>query len=174
MSNAGQRCCQLWVNAPARSNGLAGRARQSTSETRDVKILNLLSPQEPDVKPALRLLGNTGDRITARKMQMLVDLVGFLEEDGPARLAFAHIYQHEIWLTPANQYNRAMVKITVDWPDYGPLRDGMPAMHYRLQITRRAGAAIRDGRSPDIKEIRRLIFERFGWSRANDDSDAGD
>lgn len=103
---------------------------------------------------------------------MLIDLVDFLEEDGPAPLTFAHISQHEIWITAANQYNRAMVKITVDWPDYGPLHDGLPAMHYRLQITRRAGAPIRDGRSTDMKEVRRLFFEGFGWCNPDDDTDA--
>ena len=132
-------------------------------ETSDVRIVNLLSIEEPDLKPALRHMANDHDSIIARIGQMLLDLLNHLEADGNAPLVFAQIYCHEMWLSPANQYNRAMVKIGVDWPDYGPLRDGLPAMHYRLQISRRVGGPSRDGRSRDIAEVKRLICEAFGW-----------
>lgn len=134
-----------------------------------MKIINLMSLQKPDIKPELRKLANDCDRVIALKGQMLLDLVALLEADGPAPAAFGHISGHTVWLSPTNQYNRSRVQVTVDWPDYGRLHDGIPTMHYRLNVSRRVGGPTRDARFHDITEVKRFIWQAFGWSRSSHD-----
>lgn len=94
----------------------------------------------------------------------IINLLSLDEPDGVAPAAFGHLTGHEISLSPANEYNRANVRICVDWPDYGPLADGLPMMHYRLKMSRCVGAPTRDERSQDVAEVKRFIWEAFGWS----------
>ena len=133
-----------------------------------MRIINLLSIiDEPDIKPAVRQLADNRDHIVGHKGQMLLDLVNHLEADGAAPSAFAQLFGHEIWLSPANQYNRAMVKVAVDCPDYGPLDNRLPVMHYRLQISRRVGGPSRDARTREVAEVKNLICDAFGRSSSS-------
>jgi hypothetical protein len=55
------------------------------------------------------------------------------------------------------------VSVWVDWRDYGPLRDGLPEMHYRLQVERPGKTITDDARAKDPIEAERIICEAFGW-----------
>jgi hypothetical protein len=55
------------------------------------------------------------------------------------------------------------VSVRVDWRDYAPLRDGLPEMHYRLQVERPGATLTEDVRAKDVFEAARSIREAFGW-----------
>ena len=63
--------------------------------------------------------------------------------------AFGHIVGNELWLLPANSANRALVKVSVDWQDYGA--SGRGASHaLQTPIQPGQGRALyrRKGREP--------------------------
>lgn len=130
-----------------------------------MRIIHLLNSDGRDVKPSIRCLAEDTNPPIARRGRMLLELVDYLESHGPAPSAFGHLSGQELWLTPANRYNKARVHIGVDGRDYGPLRDGLPEMHYRLVISRRAGLPPhREERVSELSEVERLIWEAFGWA----------
>jgi hypothetical protein len=129
-----------------------------------VRLHNLTTLDDPDIKPAVLRLAADADPAVARKGRMLLELVNHLEARGPAPDAFAHLNGDELWLTPANRYNRARVHVTVVWRDYGPVRDGLPEMYYRLSIRRDGMSLSREERSSDLDEIERTICGAFGWA----------
>src|SRR5688500_8298122 len=53
------------------------------------------------------------------------------------------------------------VRVRVDWQDYGPLRDGLPEMHYRFQIERPGKTISEDARAKDVAEAERIVREAF-------------
>jgi hypothetical protein len=59
---------------------------------------------------------------------------------------------------------RVWVQVWADWPDYGPVRDGLPVMHYRLQIRRPGSNLSRDERMATPAESERVIWQAFGWA----------
>ncbi len=55
------------------------------------------------------------------------------------------------------------LSVRVDWRDYAPLREGLPEMHYRLQVERPGKTISEDARAKDVVEAERIICEAFGW-----------
>ena len=129
-----------------------------------MRLHNLMAPGDPDIKPTIRHLVADANPLAARKGRMLLELVSHLEARGPAPAAFAYLSGDELWLTPANRYNRARVHVAVDWRDYGPVRDGYPEMYYRLSVRRGGASLSREERSGDLSEVERAICEAFGWA----------
>ena len=129
-------------------------------------------PAEPEMQqPAAAPLAKGSPRsatgsqvIDSSSPASLLELVNHLEARGPAPDAFAHLNGDELWLTPANRYNRARVHVAVVWRDYGPVRDGLPEMHYRLSIRRDGMSLSREERSSDLAEVERAICGAFGWA----------
>jgi len=133
-----------------------------------VRLLNLMAPDDPDIKPIVRHLAADANPLAARRGQMLLELVSYLEARGPAPAAFAYLSGDELWLTPANRYNRARVHVAAVWRDYGPVHDGYPEMYYRLSIRRGGASLSREERSSDLSEVERAICGAFGWATPGD------
>ena len=129
-----------------------------------MRIIHLMVPDDPDIKPVLRRLAESTDPIAACRGRMLLDLVGLLEARGPAPSAFSSLVRDELWFTPANRHNRARVGVRVDWRDRGPIRDGLPAMHYRLSIRQGGARLSRDERTTEPSRVDDLIRAAFGWT----------
>jgi hypothetical protein len=55
------------------------------------------------------------------------------------------------------------VSVRVDWQDYAPLREGLPEMHYRLQVKRPGKTLSEDRRANDPVDAERILCEAFGW-----------
>src|SRR5262249_16153737 len=117
-----------------------------------MKIIHLLELGDPDIKPVVRHLADDADPLVALKGRMLLGLVYHLENGGPAPCVFGYLSGDELWLTPANRHNRARVHIRADWRDYGPARDGIPEMHYRLSIRRPGSPLRRDERASELSD----------------------
>ena len=136
-------------------------ARQMRIVTLD---LDAKSHEFCDIAIPLQRLATSPDRVVAARWQMLLDLVEVLRVDGLHPTAYAQIICDELDLWPGNPANRVHVRVWVDWKDFAPLRDGLPEMHYRLQIKRPGRIATKDARSRDAEEVNRIIREAFGWS----------
>jgi hypothetical protein len=54
---------------------------------------------------------------------------------------------------------RDSIRITVDWPDYGPLENGIPIMHYRFRIDRAEGTISKDARARDLASAKMIICD---------------
>jgi len=133
-----------------------------------VRLQNLTTLDDPDIRPIVLRLASDANPVAARKGRMLLELVNHLESRGPAPDAFAHLNGDELWLTPANRHNRVRVHVAVVWRDYGPVRDGLPEMYYRLSVRRGGVSLSREERSSDLVEIERTICGAFGWLTPND------
>lgn len=57
---------------------------------------------------------------------------------------------------------KARVSVWLDWRDYGPLRDGLPEMYYRIQIENPGKTRTEDARAKDVAEAEHVICEAFG------------
>src|SRR5262245_10775989 len=125
-------------------------------------IINLLDRETQNIQAAVLAMVGSEDRLQAAKGQRFLELVKHLQSQGPAPTACGLIVLDELWLTPANRANRASVRVWVDWLDNGPLRDGLPAMHYRLQAERPGASLSRDTRAKTPEEASQAIFEAFG------------
>jgi len=117
-----------------------------------------------DIEIPLQRLAESPDPLTAVKWRALLELVRVLRDDGRHPQAIGFILNDEMTIHPRNQANRATVSVRVDWYDFAPLQDGVPALHYRLEIGRRGGDLTKGVRTPDAQEVRTLIREAFGWS----------
>lgn len=122
-------------------------------------------PERSDMEVSLRRLASSPDRLVAAKWQKLLELVHALRADGPNPDALGLIVLDEFWLSPANPANRVLVGVRVDWRDFAPLVDGLPEMHYRMQIQRRGCKLSKDARARTPEEAGRIIRDAFGWSR---------
>lgn len=87
-----------------------------------------------DVFAQLRALAVSSDRLTAARGQMLLHLLEHLQRQSPTPGAHAIYVIDELWISvvPGGKY----VSIRIDWPDRGEVKDGLPAMHYRMQLDR--------------------------------------
>jgi hypothetical protein len=127
------------------------------------------SPERCDVEVLLveillRRLASSQDRLVAAKWQKLLELVEALCADGPYPEAWGHVQGDELYLSPSKPANPVTVRVRADWRDFGPVVDGLPEMHYRLQIERRGAKLSRDARARSPEEAERIIREAFGWS----------
>jgi hypothetical protein len=118
-----------------------------------------------DVEGPLQRLASSPERLVAARWQMLLDLARVLRADGPAPEAWGLILGDELSLSPGTPANKVTVQVRADWKDHAPLRDGLPEMHYRLQIKRPGAKLSTDARARTPEEVERLIREAFGWSR---------
>jgi hypothetical protein len=75
------------------------------------------------------------------------------------------VLNRELTLMPANPANRVSVRVWTDWRDYGPVRDGLPVLHYRMQIQRRSSQRTVDARADSPEEAKRIIYQAFGYLR---------
>ncbi|HEY4262515.1 MAG TPA: hypothetical protein VGM98_20300 [Schlesneria sp.] len=63
---------------------------------------------------------------------------------------------------PFCRKRRDSINVTIDWPDYGPLQDGLPIMHYRFRIERAECAISQDARATDLVSAKQIICDVFG------------
>jgi hypothetical protein len=130
-----------------------------------MRIRNLWSVEPGDVEARLIRLASGDDCLAARKAQMLLELVRRLQAQEAGPRTSGCYFPGELLLTSADPADRVSVRILVDWQDYGPQRDGLPVMHYRLQF-RRAGAKLStDARAQSLEDVERIVWEAFGWGR---------
>ncbi|MDB5344403.1 MAG: hypothetical protein JWP89_2780 [Schlesneria sp.] len=54
------------------------------------------------------------------------------------------------------------IKVTIDWPDFGPLENGMPIMHYRFRIERAESTMSEDARASDLVSAKQIICTALG------------
>ncbi len=133
-----------------------------------ITILDLEAepPDFCDVEVALQRRASSPIPLIAAKWQKLLDLVRVLRADGLQPEARALIVGEELSLFPRNPANRIVnVRVRVDWQDYAPLRDGLPELHYRLQIERPGAKLSKDARTRSPEEAGQIIREALGWSR---------
>lgn len=128
-----------------------------------MQIINLLDHDTHDIEAPLLRMASSADRLEAFKGQRLLELVQHLQAQGSAPRACGHFLLGELWLSPYNSSNRVLVKIWVDWQDYSALRDGLPQVHYRLQIQRGKSRLSREARVLTPEEAEQVIWEAFGW-----------
>jgi hypothetical protein len=118
-----------------------------------------------DIEGSIQRLAASPDRLTAARGGMLLALVRLLQTDGPHPEAWGYVLNRELTLMPANPANRVSVRVWTDWRDYGPVRDGLPVLHYRMQIQRRSSQRTVDARADSPEEAKRIIYQAFGYLR---------
>lgn len=118
-----------------------------------------------DIEGPLQRLAAEFDTLSAIRWQKLLELVRALRADGPNPTAWGLILGEELQLSPPNPANRASARIWVDWRDYGPVENGLPVMHYRIQVQRPGSRLSAEVRTADPDEVRQVIWEAFGWVR---------
>jgi hypothetical protein len=100
-----------------------------------MEIVSLIEPGSRDYEGPFRSVASSAAAYEARVGGMMLDLLDAVRRDsiGPRLFAFAHT-NRELWLQYYSASNgaSAMIRITIDRPDYGPLEDGLPRFHYRL------------------------------------------
>jgi hypothetical protein len=95
-----------------------------------MQFLNVLNGE--DIFTQLREKSLSEDRIVAACGRKLLALVVYLHSRGPAPRASATLFQNELWITL--RHPSRGVRVWIDWQDFGEVRDGLPVMHYRIQI----------------------------------------
>lgn len=125
---------------------------------------NSEQPQPCDVEEALRRRIVSSDRLAAARWQKLLELARVLQADGPHPEAWSFLLGDVLHLRPSNPANCVSVEIWTDWQDYGPVSDGLPVLHYRLQIRRGKAPRSTDVRAEHPEMVRDLILQAFGWS----------
>jgi hypothetical protein len=128
-----------------------------------MRIVNVMDLEADDIVSPLRALSADPDRLAAARGRMLLDLVEYLHAQGPAPRACGHLLLDELILFPAHPSRKVSVRVWADWPDYGPARDGLPVMHYRLQVQRPGSHLSWDERAATPAEAERVIWQAFGW-----------
>lgn len=142
-----------------------------------------------DVQVPLQRLASSPDRGTAIRCGKLLELVRALSSDGSTREARAQVIRPKLLLTRGDIYEHfhpivdqrtnpgafreelrryheehvVTVEIEADWHDYGPVHDGIPAMHYRIRVKGPRAKLGDEVRVNNPDEVRRVIYEAFGW-----------
>lgn len=130
-----------------------------------MQIDNLFQDEHQDVEAQLLRRISGENTIDDGRARLLLELVRHLRRQGSAPRAFGHVVGDELWLSLANSANRVLVKVWLDWRDYGALRDGVPVMHYRLQYRRGKAGLSTDARAESPEDAERAVWEAFGWNR---------
>jgi hypothetical protein len=128
-----------------------------------MQIINLLDHERHDIEAPLLQMVSSEDHLEAFKGQKLLELVRYLQAQGPAPRACGHLMLGLLCLMPSGSASQVSVDVWVDWRDYGPLRDGLPEAYYRLQIRRGKAPCTRDARAATPAEAEQIIWEAFGW-----------
>ena len=113
----------------------------------------------------LEQLAQETDRLASTRWRKLLELVHVLQSDGPNPEAWGQVFGDCLWLSPPNTANKVHVKIWMDWQDHGPTVDGLPTMHYRIQINRPSSKLSEDARVERPEQVRQIIWKAFGWLR---------
>jgi hypothetical protein len=129
-----------------------------------MQIVNPSGCDNPDLKAPLAVMAESADRLEAAKGEKLLALVRHLEAQGPAPRAIGRVALGELWLSPSGRSSGAFVRVWLDWPDYGPAQDGLPVMHYRIQVRRPGSSLSADARVQSPQEVEQVISEAFGWA----------
>jgi hypothetical protein len=130
-----------------------------------MQILDLIEPGSLDAELAQRV--SSEDRVEAQKGRMISELVRHLGARGADPQVFGSMMTDKLFLSCAGSSASATtsVRVWVDWRDRSPLRDGIPAMHYRLQFRRGEAPLSRDERASDVADVERIIRDAFGRAR---------
>jgi hypothetical protein len=118
-------------------------------------------PKSRDVRAELTAMASSHRRLDALRGQKLLALLQHLEAEATEQRVYARLLLKELTFSA----NAVAVKVWVDWNDYGPVQDGIPQAHYRLQIQRENLALSEDIRTETPEEVRRVISQAFGWSQ---------
>jgi hypothetical protein len=125
-----------------------------------MQIINPLDSESKDIEPPLVKMAASNDRLVALKGRKLLELVRHLKAQGPTPGALGSLLLSELWL----QSSRASVQVWVDWQDYGPMCDGLPVTHFRLQLKRENAIVSQEARTASLEEAEQFILQAFGWS----------
>lgn len=132
-----------------------------------MRIVNLLDRDSQSIEKPLILMAASADRSESFCGQKLLDLVQYLQAQGPSPQAHACRVHHELWLSPIDGHDsasRVSATVWVDWQDYAPYIDGLPQAHYRLRIKRRNIALTEDVRAATSQEVEQAIHKAFDWT----------
>jgi hypothetical protein len=110
-----------------------------------------------DIESQLRHLANSSDRLRATRGRMLLRLVEQLQNSGPTPQALALLVSNELLISIA--YPGRAVRVWVDWQDYGKTVDGLPTMHYRIQMNTQDMVLSRDERASSPADAERAILQ---------------
>jgi len=110
-----------------------------------------------DVKSSLFALAGSENKVQARKADKMLELVRYLEDRPPSHRVFG-VLTDQLWLT----YHRVSVRIWMDWPDYGPMEDRVPIMHYRVDVKHFGDEVRSEIRTKELEEIRQFLLQAFG------------
>jgi hypothetical protein len=122
-------------------------------------------PKSCDAEDLLQRVASGPDLLSAARSQMLLALVRLLRADGPHPKVWGYLLGRQLHLWLHNPANSVSVEVWPDWRDYGPARNGLPVMHYRIQVKRRGATLTQDARAGSAAEADRVIREAFGWLR---------
>src|SRR6185369_16451191 len=111
-----------------------------------MQILDLRHYPPTEIQDEIKKLIQNEVRVQTRRWEVLLELMHYLRAQGPNPRTSGMIFGQELWLTPFSAANKVLVKIWADWQDFGPLVDGIPVMHYRIQSERRGHGFSTDAR----------------------------
>jgi hypothetical protein len=128
-----------------------------------MEILSLLTDQ--DLVSALRDGAADSDPLAAARARTLLELVEYLRSRGSGRRAAGLLLNDRLMLSPIGPSSKIAVWVEVDWRDYGPVRDGLPVMHYRLQFKTPGAHLSQNERAATLEAAEQVIWAAFGWTK---------
>jgi hypothetical protein len=114
-----------------------------------------------DIEVPLGRLASSPDRRAAARWQMLLCLVQVLRSECRYPEVWGAIVGDVLHLQP-DERQTVCARVWADAPDYGPVRDGLPALYYRVQVTREGTPLSTDLRTERPEEVARLLEQAFG------------
>jgi hypothetical protein len=114
-----------------------------------------------DIEVLLRRRIATESHVSAARWQKLLELIQILRANGPYPEVWGHFFVDDLHLVTRNPANRTSVRLGVDWKDYGPLRDGLPDMHFRLRVKSENANLSKDVRTQDPREVEQVLLAAF-------------
>lgn len=114
-----------------------------------------------EIKSAIQQLTCAENPVITVGGRMLQSLVDYLEASGATPSVVAELRPEGIWLWRAEPIGGVEALVSVDRPDYGPVRDGLPVMHYRLRIKCDGVPMSREWRTSDLAKVEYLIRQAF-------------
>lgn len=127
-----------------------------------MQIYNDQDIEPYDLEAPLSAMATDPDRLTAARGRMLLELVRYLLTRGPNPQVGALVFEGEIELIPLRQTNARSIRIWVDYRDYGPVRNGLPDLYYRLQVERSTTRISSDHRVAAPAEVEQVLLQAIG------------
>lgn len=128
-------------------------------------IIDLMKMGNGDNIAPLRVPADNTDRLASARSTMMRELVDYLQAQGLTPQVGGHLIRNELLLISNHPSKKASVRIWTDWPDYGPVHNGLPVLHYRLQVQQTGSHLSMDERATTTVEAGRVILLAFGLSR---------